>query len=561
MTASSLRTLRSGRTFLAALALLPGSLLAQGLHATNEGLGAGEHFGTCVAAIGDIDGDGTSDHAVGAPHADGPGMPDRGEVRVLSGRTGLSLHVIPGTAANMRLGYAIAALGDVDGDNVPDFAIGAPLHDSFGGFVTVRTGATGAEIASRTGAPGSYLGMSLARIADYDGDGQDDLLVGAPGSVMSSTSEVQLLRLPACTLALTINHPAGPRAMFGSTMAAVGDVDGDTRPDVAIGAPGAAGAGGFESGEVFLLHTFGNGTWAIPYPWSGGFLNRLGTCVAAAGDVDGDGLADVLATGSLGGYGTACVLRSNATTPWRTVTGPPYESFGSAIAGIGDLNGDGRPEMIVGAPGARSYAGRGYVFDGSSGSSLFHVEGFQPGDRCGAAVAGLGDVDGDNQPDFATGRPYADGPTTDCGAVDIWWYPLPGSYEPFGAGCAGSNGIPTIEGAPGAPQLGGTLQLRARLLPSRAPALAILGVSNTQLGGLPLPIELTSLGLPGCSLYVSTEVVLPTATNSVGTAFGSALSVPTATALVGVRLYGQFAAFEASGALRFTPGIAARIGR
>jgi hypothetical protein len=551
---------RLGR--LAAVLITAWSVPAQGIVRTDAGIGADERMGAAIAALADLDGDSVSDYAVGIPDADYPGMPDRGQVRIRSGRTGLYLHSLVGPRAGMRLGSALAAVGDVDGDLVPDLAAGAPDDAAQAGSVLVFSGATGALLRTLQGRPLSRLGASLATIGDFDGDGRNDLVVGAPGVPGAADADlgVRVYRLADGAVIAHWTHPQGQSAQFGSSLANVGDTDGNGLDDVAAGAPGA-NAPLPSAGQVFLLRTYGNHGWTIPQPWSGSAPSEyFGYRVAAAGDVDGDGVPDVATCSPVLGNGSAWILRAASLQPWRTIQGPNAgEGFGASLAGIGDIDGDDRPEIAVGATLAGGLAGRTYVFDGGTGGELFHLDG-AAGDRAGTAIAGLGDVDGDNQPDFAVTRPYADGPTTDCGAVDLIWVALPGSYRVFGHGCPGSNGVPTIGGV-GIPQLGGIVQFRGRMLPAARPCFALLGLSDTAAaGGVALPLDLGAFGFAGCALLVSPDAPALTAANSIGTAV-AVVQVPLVLALTGIRLFGQFAGLDANGGLAFTPGAEARIGR
>ena len=141
----------------------------------------GREFGLALAGVGDVDGDGVPDLAVGAP--------EQGRVFLFSGATGQRLRTLnnPTPQAGARFGRALAGVGDVDGDGVPDLTVGAPGQDVEGrdtqGQVFLFSGATGQQLRTLnnpTPQAGARFGRELAGVGDVDGDGVSDLAVGAP---------------------------------------------------------------------------------------------------------------------------------------------------------------------------------------------------------------------------------------------------------------------------------------------------------------------------------------------------------------------------------------------
>ena len=146
--------------------------------------GTGDQFGQSVAWIGDVDGDGQEDIAVGAHTGDGL-QPDAGYVRIFSAASGHQVLTIPGEVSGDRFGWAIAGLGDVDADGAGDLIIGAPGQDwapyTESGAVYVVSGATGAQIWKLSGLGNfSQAGFAVAGPGDIDGDGTPDYAVGIP---------------------------------------------------------------------------------------------------------------------------------------------------------------------------------------------------------------------------------------------------------------------------------------------------------------------------------------------------------------------------------------------
>ncbi|MCP3902826.1 MAG: hypothetical protein GY715_04245, partial [Planctomycetes bacterium] len=323
-----------------------------------------DQFGAGIAAIGDVNGDGVTDLAVGAPGDDdddgGGGFNDDGAVYILFMNTDgtiQSSQKISDTAGGFtgglnpfdRFGTSVTALGDLDGDAIPDIAVGAPGDvdpgegsDVGAVWILLLNGDEGIEGTVKSqvkiSAANPFLtgeledfdrfGTSVTALGDLNDDGVVDLAVGAPGDDDGGPSRgaiyIVLLNVDGSVAAIQkISDTAGGLVsglddvdLFGASVAALGDLDGDGLPDVAVGAPldddAEAGGGGplpdTNRGAVYIV-----------------LLNADGT-------VRGDRkVSDTI--GEFDG-----VLAD-------------FDEFGAGLGAIGDLDGDGVTELAVGAPG------------------------------------------------------------------------------------------------------------------------------------------------------------------------------------------------------------------
>lgn len=367
----------------------------------------GDRFGTCVAFVGDLDGDGRSEIAVGAPRAD-LGASDAGFVRVYSGATKLARYTVAGGSAGSLFGSSIAPLGDVDGDAKPDFAVGAPQSVVGPGFVRILSGANGSTLRSFTGAStNERFGVSLANVGDQDGDGQDDLAIGAERSDLAG-SDAGAVHVVSSVTGATLSTLVGASTFdeFGHAIAGVGDFDQDGRSDLLVGAWNDDAGSGFLPGSVSL--------WSIA---SGAQLAR-----------------------------------------WIGITADDH--LGKAVGSVGDVDGDGRPDFAYSGRHDLNdqHPGDVYVRSGANGDLLFFLFGDRIEDEFGLGVASLGDVDGDGLGDWIVGAPQAYHNTPDRGYVRAL-AGCRGRVVVVEEGCPGGPGYPRLF-VSGCPSAGATLDLR-----------------------------------------------------------------------------------------------------
>jgi hypothetical protein len=325
-----------------------------------EGSIAGARFGSALAAA-DVDGDGADDLLVGAPLFTAvAGV--TGRVAAFALPSGAPLLTVDGAAGGDRFGAAICSVSDIDLDGRDDFAVGAPFHDGPGGnnsgVVRVCSGIDGSTIAlGFGGSSGDRLGESLSTVGDLDGDGLPEIAAGAPFAGGLAGIEAGRVVVIGAISGLPFTTLEGSQAgeHFGASLAAPGDLDGDAWPDLVIGAPDAAGLAGTGCGRVSAFELQEPGPlWSVEGSQAG---EQFGGALAQAGDPDGDVVGDVVVgarahDGAAGlDSGLVAVLSGGAGSVLFAVEGSSaFEQLGFAVGGGVDLDDDGRPEALAGAP-------------------------------------------------------------------------------------------------------------------------------------------------------------------------------------------------------------------
>ncbi len=350
----------------------------------------GDNFGRVVSSAGDVNGDGFEDLIVGAGRNDAGGG-DAGRAYVYYG--GLSPDAVAdltltGAATGDLFGddRSVSSAGDVNGDGFADVVVGARSNDAGGvdaGRAYVYFGGPGADaVADLTltgAAAGDQFGFSVASAGDVNGDGYGDIIVGAPTNDAGGGDAGRAYvyyggRIPDGTadLLLTGGEVSGD---FGLSVASAGDVNGDGYPDVIVGAH-QSDAGGVDAGAAFVYYGGPNADASADRTMIGAAANdHFGFSVASAGDVNGDGFADMIVGAiynDLAGVdaGRAYVFYGGPgadVVPDLMLTGEAAgDIFGYWVASAGDVTGDGIDDLIVGAPGNDAggvTAGRAYLYN------------------------------------------------------------------------------------------------------------------------------------------------------------------------------------------------------
>ena len=403
------------------------------------------------------------------------------ELGDLNGSNGFTIN---GTFAYDNSGNVVSAAGDINGDGIDDVIIGArnasPNGYSYAGSSYVVFGSGNGlpnplNLSSLDGNNGFALtgeaaydsaGFSVSAVGDINGDGIDDLIIGAPYAATNGRSYVVFGAVSGFPYSLKLGSLDGTNGFIingesagdglGNSVSDAGDVNGDGIDDLIISAPIADSNDISETGKSYVV--FGSNS-GFPHPFdlstldgSNGFtingvneVDRIGRPVRSAGDVNGDGIDDLIIgaryadpNGNNQAGSSYVVFGSNSGFPQpfklSTLDGTngviingvaEFDSSGDSVSGAGDINGDGIDDLIIGASGAdpngNNRAGSSYVVFGSNnglahpfelstvnGSNGFVINGLVQQDGLGGSVSAAGDVNGDGIDDLIIGASGAD---------------------------------------------------------------------------------------------------------------------------------------------------------
>ena len=404
----------------------------------------GDYFGNSVASAGDVNGDGYADVIMGASYYSGEAA--RGRAYIFYGGSGLVSEnasaadvILAGEVNGDYFGTSVASAGDVNGDGYADIIVGANGYTTgnanrgrayifYGGSGLVSENASNADVILAGENNGDFFGISVASAGDVNGDGYPDVIVGAKSASSNGRAYIFEMSYQMNNTADKIVTGEAASDLFGYSVASAGDVNGDGYADIIVGAYGYT-TGNANRGRAYL---FWGGPMANILAGSAPVIlagqdsdDQFGRSVASAGDVNGDGYADIIvgafgyATGGNTGrayvfYGGSGLVSKNASAADVILAGEASgDFFGRSVASAGDANGDGYADIIVGAYGyttGNANRGRAYVFYGGSGlvsenasAADVILAGEASGDYFGYSVASAGDVSGDGYPDVIVG--------------------------------------------------------------------------------------------------------------------------------------------------------------
>lgn len=318
---------------------------------TATGDQAGDLFGFSAATVGDLNFDGKHDIVVGAPGIPGSGA--TGYARLLSGADGSTIFTFVGTQPDGQYGFAVGGSLTLMADNSPGVVIGASAEgtdNSKNGAVYVYSGTNGSLLATLTGADvGDELGSSVAGDAALSlgstplmADNSPGVVVGATAGGNDGAGYVLLLRRSDLVASIRIDGDASADR-FGGSVALLGDVNGDGLGDVAVGADGYARI--LSGADGATLQSFATAATDTGF----------GSSVSWVGDLSEDGIGDIAvsepgADGNGIDAGRAHIFSGADGSVIHSVNGPAGSGFSGAVAYAGDLDGDGLAEVAIGAP-------------------------------------------------------------------------------------------------------------------------------------------------------------------------------------------------------------------
>ncbi len=366
-----------------------------------DGLEAKDQFGFIICGTGDLDGDGVSDILVGA-RANYQFWP--GSIHAISGSDGGFIYTVQGRTIGDNYGFALASIGDVTGDAIDDFVAGGLqiMNDGIG-YVDVCSGADGAILYTLWGeVEGDNFGGSLCGLGDIDGDGGPDFAVGVwqwarkgdwPGRVDIYSGEDG-------ALIRTLNGEF-PKSQFGVRVVNIGDVNNDGINDLCT----SAYRGQWADGEPGRAYVYSMADGQLLYTMDGEYTTDSYGMLGGPGDINGDGCPDV-AVGApsnddvANDAGKVYLYSGVDGSLIYTLTGDSeLDAFGSAITGCGDLNGDHCGDFAVSATGADRFG----IYSGIDGVRTGVYTPANTGFGFGRGLGLLADLNGDGLNDIAAG--------------------------------------------------------------------------------------------------------------------------------------------------------------
>lgn len=374
-----------------------------------EGESIGDIFGWVGMNLGDLTGDGVNDYLITAPFYDSF-TTFQGRVYVYSGADGSLLHVHTGNP-NERLGFSAAAAGDVNADGVLDYIVSAPgfFDAPTTGRVIVYSGADHTPIREWSGDEGVTFGSWVDGAGDLNGDGYDDVIVGAqfqgftPG-VMPTDATGRVYAFSGANggvLWMRDGFSAGDG--LGAGVGHIGDLDNDGIPDVVASAPGADELNGrayvFSGADGDLVHTLAPTAQSASSRTYGVFFARGG------GDIDGDGTEDVYIGDYAGdgGNGRVYIYSGASGDLIRQFNAEePQDGVGPG-RGVPDIDGDGHDDLVIASWTSSSgveEGGKVGVYSGADGSLLHLATGAVLLDSLGVDALPLGDLNGDGKQEY-----------------------------------------------------------------------------------------------------------------------------------------------------------------
>lgn len=405
----------------------------------------GEFLGWSVDSLNDISGDGINEVIVGVPGESINGI-NSGAVHVLSGIDGSQIYTFHGNTSNDHMGRSVANAGDVDNDGFDDVIVGAVGDDTAGqnaGSVTIFSGLNGNTIRKVNGGYEDMFGSSVAGVGDINGDGIPDQFVGATGDATNDTGSGSATAISGADGSILVEQFGYRRHdKLGIAVGGGGDFNGDGIPDLLAGAFFNDNIYGEDSGRVYVMSGADGASLFSLYGNSND--DKLGQVVSSITDLNADGHDDILLGVPFEDYGgmdtgmVRVVSGADGTDLFKIYGESERDWFGYSIGVANDINGDDISDFIVGAPRDDDFSSKGkiHVISGADGTTLFTIDGANWGDRLGFSISGVGDVNGDGLGDFIASS--IDGGISNQGYVTLYVSQVP---EPASLALLGLGGL------------------------------------------------------------------------------------------------------------------------
>ncbi len=375
--------------------------------------GTGYQFGVAVASAGDVNGDGYCDVIIGSDAYSS----FTGRSFLFYGGSAMNNtpdFIMTGEAAGSSFSFSVASAGDVNGDGYSDIITGAYGYSSSTGKAYLNMyGMNGnffSDLSFNGETTGSYFGNSVASAGDVNGDGYSDLIIGAYGYNSFTGRAYIFYGGPEMNNAADVTLIGDAvNVYFGWSVASAGDVNGDGYADVIVGSYAYSTYAG-KAGIYFGGASMNSGVDILLI--GPGANYNFGFSVASAGDVNGDGYCDVIvgANDYSSATGRAYIFYGGASmnnTPDVAMTGETTSNnFGASVSSAGDVNGDGFADILIGAWSYSSNTGRAYIFFGGTAmdnTADVTLTGETSGIKFGVSVSLAGDVNGDSYSDVIIG--------------------------------------------------------------------------------------------------------------------------------------------------------------
>ena len=433
------------------------------LQNTFDGNAAGVNYGKSVSNAGDVNGDGFDDVIIGDPNGNGGGGTNSGRAYIYFGGSVINTSadvILTGETVNNFFGSSVSNAGDVNSDGYDDVIVGAYGYNSFTGRAYIYFGGASvnntADVILTGEFTGNNFGNSVSGAGDVNGDGFSDVITGSfAANVYTGKAYIYYGGSTMNNIADIIMTGENSNDNFGYSVSGAGDVNGDGYRDVICGAFGFNGIG---RAYIYFGGSAMDNTADVTM-LGGGLVDFFGASVSGAGDVNDDGYSDVIigAYGYNSTTGRAYIYYGGASMNSIadvTMTGEAVNNlFGYSVSDAGDVNGDGYADVYVGAYGFSSSKGRAYLYYGGADMNNvvdIYMTGEESLNYFGYSVSGGGDVNGDGFADMIagaygynsnTGRVYVY--TNTVRGVDIPDNYLEGesSFEHFGVAVSNAGDV------------------------------------------------------------------------------------------------------------------------